>query len=572
MTKRYALKKDQNTGEHWIETALSGKELLTLPQLNKGTAFTEEERDLFKLRGKLPHHIETIDDQVKRCYAQYSRFDTDMAKNIYLKNLHTTNETLFYRLVSEHLDEMIPIIYTPTVGEAVKQYSTEYRRERGMYISYADKDRIPELLANRTNPLVDIIVATDAEGVLGIGDQGIGGMDIPTAKLMVYTLCGGLNPARTLPVFLDAGTDNQALLDDPMYLGWRHPRIRGEQYDEFIASFVSAVESAFPGTFLHWEDFGRNNARRILERYKNDLCTFNDDMQGTGAVTVSALLAACKASGRDFTDQKIVIFGAGTAGAGIADQICRAMQTVGLSEAEARKRFWFMDRPGLLHDGLGDLASFQVPYARKHAEITEWATNESGCIGLAEVIKQVQPTTLIGCSTCSGAFNQDILKAMAATCEYPIIFPLSNPTPLAEATPENILNATKGKAMIATGSPFAPVNLHGKARIIAQCNNALVFPGIGLGVVAIAATELTDNMLWAACEALSETSPALKDREASLLPSLDDAMMVSYAVAKAVMQQAVDDGVATLPSGQTVDACIDNIRWQPKYLPYKLVS
>ena len=555
--------------QSWLETGSYGKSLLTLPQLNKGTAFTREERAAFDLEGKLPYQVETIEEQAARCYAQYSRFATDMEKNIYLKSLHMTNETLFYRLVSQHLDEMIPIVYTPTVGEAVQNYSQEYRRERGLYIAYPERDRIPELLKHRTNPNVDIIVATDAEGVLGIGDQGIGGMDIPVAKLMVYTLCGGLNPWRTLPIFLDAGTNNEKLLNDPFYLGWRHERVTGSEYDAFIEQFVEAVQQQFPGSFLHWEDFGRDNARRILEHYQTDLCTFNDDMQGTGAVTVSALLAACRASERDFTDQRIVIFGAGTAGAGIADQICAAMQMLGLSAEQARSRFWFIDRPGLLLSDMDDLMPFQVPYARDPAEVADWFKLADGRIDLNEVIRQVRPTTLIGCSTQAGAFSPSVLNGMAASVKRPIIFPLSNPTALAEATPEAILEATDGRAMIATGSPFGTVTYNGTPRLIAQCNNALVFPGIGLGVVAIGAQQLTDNMLWAACQALSDTSPALQDPAAPLLPPLGHALEVSLQVAVAVAQQAIDDGVAQPPDEGDIVSCIEAIRWYPEYLPYQ---
>jgi len=555
--------------QSWIETGLFGKSLLTLPQLNKGTAFTREERKSFKLEGKLPYRVETIEEQSARCYEQYSRFATDMGKNIYLKSLHMTNETLFYRLVSQHLDEIIPIVYTPTVGEAVQYYSQEYRRERGLYIAYPERDHILELLKHRTNPNVDIIVATDAEGVLGIGDQGIGGMDIPVAKLMVYTLCGGLNPWRTLPIFLDAGTNNLKLLDDPFYLGWRHERITGNKYDAFIEQFVEAIQTQFPGSFLHWEDFGRDNARRILEHYQTDLCSFNDDMQGTGAVTVSALLAACRASGRDFTDQRIVIFGAGTAGAGIADQICDAMQMLGFSAKQARSCFWFIDRPGLLLRNMDDLMPFQVPYARDPAEVSEWFTLADGRIDLNEVIRQVRPTTLIGCSTRAGAFSPSILNSMAASVKHPIIFPLSNPTALAEATPEAILTATDGRAMIATGSPFGTVIHNGLARSIAQCNNALVFPGIGLGVVAIGAQQLTDNMLWSACQALSNMSPALQDPVAPLLPPLGDALSVSLQIAVAVAQQAIDDGVAQPPNEGNIQSCIEAVRWYPEYLPYR---
>lgn len=574
MSNLFRYGKDPLTGSRYLETALTGKALMSIPQLNKGTAFSLEERWTFGLQGKLPFAIETIDQQADRCYQQYIRFKTPLEKNIYLKNLHNINETLFYYLVRQHLDEMLPVIYTPTVGEAVKTYSLEFRRARGLYIAYPDRHRIPELLKQRTNPAIDIIVASDAEGVLGIGDQGVGGMDIPVAKLMVYTLCAGLHPSRYLPVFLDAGTNNKALLEDPFYLGWRHERVRGDAYDEMMYLFVKAVKENCPDVFLHWEDFGRDNARRNLERFKDELCSFNDDMQGTGAVTVSALLAATKAANLPFNEQKIVIFGAGTAGAGIADQICQAMIHAGLSEQEAKSRFWFIDRAGLLLNNMDFLADFQKPYARDSEEVTGWFKLADGSVDLSEVVRRIKPTTLIGCSTKAGAFNSTILRAMAASQEYPIIFPLSNPTELAEATPEEILKYTDGKALIATGSPFGGISFQGKHRRIAQCNNALVFPGIGLGVIAIGARKLTNGMLWAACEALSNYAPVKEDITQPLLPPLGQALEVSFGVAKAVAQQAIAEGVSSYEqlSEVEVEQKITDKVWHPQYYPYKLIA
>ena len=555
--------RDEN-GKRIIHTALCGKALLNIPQINKGTAFSEAEREQFKLFGKLPHAVETLQQQVDRAYLQYQRKTTPMAKNVYLNELHSRNTTVFYKLVSQHLAEMLPIVYTPTVGEAVKCYSEEFRKPRGLYIAYPDRHRIREMLRNRTNPDIDIIVTSDAEGVLGIGDQGVGGIYIPVAKLMVYTLCGGIDPNKHLPIYLDVGTNNDALLNDPMYLGWRHKRITGEEYDEMMALFVDAVKAEFPGLFLHWEDFGRDNARRNLERFQDELCTFNDDMQGTAAVTLSALLSASKAAKVTFTDQKIVIFGAGTAGAGIADQIKACMMQQGLSEAEALDRFWLIDRFGLLVDDMESLVDFQKPYARTRADVQAWATDESGAITLAEVVKHVNPTTLIGCSTCHGAFTESIIKDMAAHTDKPIIFPLSNPTPLAEADPNDLLKWTEGKALIATGSPFNDVTYNGEKRTIAQCNNALVFPGLGLGIVATKSRHLTDNMLFAACYSLSEHAPIHGDAKAPLLPPINEAPNVSFDIGVAVAKQAIEDGVAKTPE-RGIEGEINYIQWQPEY-------
>lgn len=568
----FIYKKNTKTNKMYVETSYTGKALLTIPQLNKGTAFTSKERWKFRLQSKLPYRIENIKEQALRAYQQYARFSTNLEKNIYLRNLHNTNETLFFRLIQDNLEEMLPIIYTPVIAEAVKCYSTEYRKPRGLYIAYPDRHRIREILSHRTNYDIDLIVASDAEGILGIGDQGVGGIEIPVAKLAVYTLCAGLHPSRYLPIFLDAGTNNKTLLKNPFYLGWRHKRVGRKAYDEMIRLFIKAVKNAFPNVFLHWEDFGRDNARRNLERYQNELCSFNDDMQGTAAVTLSALLAACMVAKQHFAKQRIVIFGAGTAGSGIADAIYRAMLTLGLSAKKARGQFWLIDRSGLLLESTRPLARFQAPYARQTSEVRTWKKNSEGNISLDEVIKQVKPTTLIGCSTQQGAFNARILKKMAANHKHPIIFPLSNPTELAEATPLDILKHTFGKALIATGSPFDEVIYNKKSRYIPQCNNALVFPGIGLGVIAIGAKKLTNNMLWQACKTLSSLSPARVSTHEPILPRLKDAHKVSKKIAHAVAKQAIKDGVATLPKDKTIAQLINQHTWKPEYFPYKLVA
>lgn len=553
-----------------IDTSLCGHDLLDTPKLNKGCAFTQEEREKFNLIGLLPHQVETLEQQVARMYVQYHEHHTNLGRNIYLNVLHDYNETLFYKLVSEHLAEMLPIIYTPTVGDAVQRFSLEHRKPKGLYISYPDRDNIEKILDNRLPPEVDLTVVTDGEAVLGIGDQGIGGINISSAKLMVYTLCGGISPHRVLPIQLDVGTNNPHLLNDPMYLGWRHERISGQEYDDFVDRFVQAITKKFPHILIHWEDLGRDNARRILSRYRNKICTFNGDMQGTGVVALSCVLAGVIASGIPLKDQRVVILGAGTAGVGIADQICQAMQRAGLSEEQARSRFWLIDRPGLLTKESSPL-SFQEPYAKNKEEILNWELRDPEYIGLYDVVKNVKPTILIGSSTAAGAFNEEIVKTMAANVDRPIIMPLSNPTSLAEAKPEDLLKWTEGKAIIATGSPFPDVFYNDKWYRIAQSNNALAFPGIGLGAIAAKAKYLTDDMLWAATEALSECSPVYQDKMAPLLPKLSETKMVSFNVALAVAEQARKEGLAQITDNENLAEVIKKIIWEPKYYPYRKI-
>lgn len=556
----FKLLKDPITGEEFIETSLTGKLLLTTPQLNKGTAFSEQERHDFGLLGKLPAQVETLGEQVKRAYQQYQSYSNALQKNIYLNNLHDKNQVLFYKLVSDHIDEILPLIYTPIVGTAVKEYSREFRQARGLYIAYPYRDRIEEILDNRSHPAIDLIVVTDGEGVLGIGDQGVGGMDIPIAKLMVYTLCAGINPLRTLPILLDVGTNNEQLLNDPLYLGLRHPRIRDAEYADFIARFITAVQRKFPQVFLHWEDFGRETARHNLDLYRDKICSFNDDIQGTGAVALAALLAAVKVADSTLKEQRIVIFGAGSAGTGIADQIYAGLRREGLSEAEARARFWLIDKTGLLTRSTADLTSAQMPYARP---TTETNTN------LLDTIKNIQPTILIGCSARKGAFDKTIIQEMAKHTQRPIIFPLSNPTEYAEAQPIDILQWTDGKALIATGSPFPAVNFKGRTIRIAQCNNAVVFPGIGLGVIAVKAKRLSENMLWAACKALSEHSPCLQDATAPLLPPPQEARAIARIVAIAVATQAWQENLARFNPTPDLATHITSLMWNPRYVPLR---
>lgn len=528
-----------------------GKALLTTFLLNKGTAFTYEERVELKLLGKLPTKIETLEEQLMRAYRQYSKYRNPLQKHIYLNNMHDKNQILFYKLVSDHLIEMLPIIYTPTVGLAVKSFSQEFRQPRGLYISYPDQDKIDFILENRTHPEVNVIVVTDGERILGMGDQGIGGIDIPIAKLMLYTICGGVNPYYTLPIVLDVGTDNQKLIKDPFYLGWRHPRIRGDEYDQFIDKFVQAIKHRMPATFLHWEDFGRNNARRILERYRDQLCTFNDDMQGTGVVTLAALLVAVKHINQKFSEQCIVIVGAGTAGVGVADLILEALKREGCSETEALEKIWLIDKQGLLTQNTAELLPFQKPYA-KATEVVQ---------SFEQVMTAVNPTILIGCSGVGGIFSEAIVRSMAASIPRPIIFPLSNPNECAEADPEDLLMWTQGKALIATGSPFGP---H-----VAQCNNIFAFPGIGLGLIAGKIHRLTDNMLWQAAVTISECAP--RETTSPLLPDLSETKTVAKKVARAVIETAQKENLTEI-SETAIDEVINAHVWEPYYRPIHLKS
>lgn len=558
------------TKERWIETSINGKALLNTPMLNKGTAFSYDERRTFGLLGKLPYRTETLDEQVERCYQQLLAYvDDKLQQHIYLNNLHDRNETVFYRLLIDHMQELLPIIYTPIVGAAVQQHSREFRQPRGLYIAYPDRHHIEEILDNRSHPEIRLIVATDGEGVLGIGDQGVGAIDIPIAKLVVYTLCGGINPAYTLPIMLDVGTNNHQLLNDPYYLGWQHERIGREEYDEFIGLFVKAVNKKFPNVFLHWEDLGRDNSHRLLRHYQNQLCTFNDDIQGTGAVALAALLSATKVTNIPLTEQRIVIYGAGSAGMGITEQIASALQRSGLSAEQAYARFWLVDRPGLLVNNMEVLTPTQLPYARNPLEVEHLPRNPQGQIDLLTVIEHVKPHVLIGCSTVFGAFDKAVVQTMARYCERPIIFPMSNPTERAEADPKDLLAWTNGKALVAAGSPFDDIDEQGHPLPVAQCNNALIFPGIGLGVLACQAQRLTENMIWAACQALAAAAPIHTNINAPILPSVSQVRDLRLAIAAAVVQQAYQDGVARCMDVGNIEALCEEVSWEPYYLPLR---
>src|SRR5918995_2389991 len=505
-----------------LRTRARGRSVLANPMLNRGTAFTPEERRALGLQGLLPSGVSTLEGQLRRVYAQYLRQPDDLAKNVFLGNMRDRNEVLFYRLLTEHLEEMLPIVYTPTVGQAIEQYSHEYRRPRGVFLDVNHPEDVEESLRNfgLDSEDVDLLVATDSEGVLGIGDQGVGGIDISIGKLAVYTAAAGIHPRRVIPVVLDVGTDNLALLNDEMYLGNRHARVRDERYDQLIEAYVATASKLFPHAMLHWEDFGAGNARRILNKYADDYCTFNDDMQGTAAVALAAVFAALQASGTRMRDQRVVIHGAGTAGLGIADLMRDVMVREGLSQEEATRRFWALGRRGLLVDDNPRLRDFQVPYAHPAAEVAGWSADGRG-IGIAEVVAKVRPTMLIGTSTQAGAFTESLVRDMAAHTDRPIIMPLSNPTSKAEAMPADVLAWTGGRALVATGSPFAPVELDGVTYRIAQANNALVFPGLGLGVTVARASRITDRMIAAAADAVARLSDATRPG-APLLPPVSD--------------------------------------------------
>jgi malate dehydrogenase (oxaloacetate-decarboxylating) len=542
-----------------------GTDLLDTPTLNKGTAFTEEERTEFGLQGLLPPHVETLDEQAVRAYEAFQRNDNDLERHIYLRALQDTNEVLFYRLIVDHIEEMTPLVYTPTVAVAIEQFSHIYRRPRGLFIPYPLRDSIPQLLRNRPNKDVDVIVVTDGERILGIGDQGAGGLGISIGKLSLYTGIGGIRPERTLPIVLDVGTNNKERLNDPEYLGWRHERITGQAYYDFVDQFVQAVKQEFPNTCLQWEDFATPHARPILQRYRDQLLTFNDDIQVTAAVVLGAVLGAVKVTGKSLTEQQIVMLGAGGSGIGVADGLRMGMISEGLSEEEARSRFWVVDKDGLLHSGRNDMSAEQRVYARPENSVVGWPRSSNGHIGLADVIGKINATALIGFSTVGGAFSEPIVREMARKVERPIIFPLSNPTSKSEATAEDLIRWTDGRALVASGSPFAPVSYNGRTITIAQCNNVHIFPAMGLGIVASGTRRVTDAMMQAAARALAANSPALKDPSASLLSSLKDSRRVALDIAVAVGLQAQKDGVAPKLTEDELRRRVLETQWTPAY-------
>ena len=548
-----------------LSTNLRGMHLLDTPILNKGTAFTDEERSAFGLHGLLPPQIESLDEQAARAYEAFRRKTDDLERHIYLRALQDTNEILFYRLLRAHIEEMMPIVYTPVVALGCQQFSGIYRRPRGLFVPYPLRGSIASLLRNRPNAEVDVIVVTDGERILGIGDQGVGGMGIPIGKLSLYSLIGGIHPARTLPVVLDVGTNNEDRLKAPEYLGWRHERVTGEAYYEFVDQFVQAVKQELPRTCLQWEDFAGPHARPLLERYRDQLLTFNDDIQGTAAVVFGAATGAIKVSGKSFREQQIVFYGAGAAAIGVADYLRMALVDSGLSEEEARSRFWIVNRGGILHTERKDLSAEQRVYAQPVERLREWKRPASGVIDFETTIRNVDATILIGLSTLGGAFRESIVREMARKVERPIIFPLSNPTDRCEALPEDLLRWTGGRAIVATGSPFAPVEFAGRKIPIAQCNNVYVFPAVGLGLIASGATRVTDRMMMAAGRALGENSPAVTDPAASLLPALKELPAIARQIAFEVGVEAQRAGVAQQMSSEELRNRIAATQWTPEY-------
>ena len=553
---------------HAVETRLFGYDLLNDPLLNKGTAFPAHERDEFELHGLLPAAIATLDEQVERRLQWLWQLPSDLARYEFLRGLQDSNEVLFYALLVRDLSRMLPIVYTPTVGLGCQNFSRIFRKPRGLFLSVPHLDRLADTLANPRFDRVNAIVVTDGERILGLGDQGAGGMGIPIGKLALYTACGGLDPGGTLPIMLDVGTDNQDCLADPLYIGWRHERVRGEPYDDFIERFVTAVSARWPHVLLQWEDFARANATRLLERYRDRLCTFNDDIQGTAAVAAGALLAAVNVTRRPLKDQRIAVVGAGSAGCGISSLLLNAMVAEGLSEAQARARFYLIDRDGLLVEGMPGLLPFQLPFVQPRAAVADWRRAQGDRIGLLEVVRAAAPSVLIGVCGHPGAFAEDAVRLMADGVERPIIFPLSNPTSRSEATPAELMAWTGGRAVIGTGSPFPPLMLDGETRQVDQTNNAYIFPGLGLGTIAVAARRISDGMLMAAAKSLAEASPARLDPRASLLPPVDELRQVSYAVALAVARAAEREGLAQAPAAD-LEAQIRARIWAPVYRPYR---
>lgn len=545
-----------------IPVTQRGRALLENPLLNKGTAFSNEERRLFRLRGLLPPHVNSLDDQVSRIYREYKRKGRDLERHIFLRQIQDENETVFYRLLMENIEEMTPIVYTPVVGQACESFGSIFRRPRGVYISYPNRDQMDEILANVEGD-VDVIVVTDGERILGLGDQGAGGMGIPIGKLTLYSLCGGIDPARTLPVLLDLGTDNEDRLASPRYQGWRSKRVRGQEYDDFVESFVQATTKRFPRVLLQWEDFASANAEPLLARYRNRLCTFNDDIQGTAAVILGTILSALNAKGERLADQVFLSVGAGSAGFGAFELLLMALQEEGLTREEAKQRVLVCDSRGLVHAGRGDLTPLKARM-QADAELAKWGDG-SGRVTTEEVIANARPTVMIGTTGQPGTFTEELVRPLLEFTDRPVILPLSNPTSRAEATPAELLAWTDGRALVATGSPFDAVDFEGQERTIAQCNNVYIFPAMGLAVSSVNARRISERMFLAAARALAKHSPAIDDPTAALLPPLTKIREVSRSVAKAIALAAQEDGTADRLSQEDVDEKIECEMWEPAY-------
>ncbi|WP_448566973.1 NAD-dependent malic enzyme [Thalassotalea ganghwensis] len=549
----------------------AGPTLLETPLLNKGSAFTAEERKHFNLMGLLPPRYESIEEQAERAYMQYRSFHTNLNKHIYLRAIHDNNETLFFKLVSQHLEEMMPIIYTPTVGDACEQFSDIYRSSRGLFISYEERHNLDDILRNATKNKVKVIVVTDGERILGLGDQGIGGMGIPIGKLSLYTACGGISPAYCLPVMLDVGTNNEKLLNDPMYMGWRHERIGQAEYDEFLEMFIQAVKRRWPHVMLQFEDFAQPNAMPLLSRYRDEICCFNDDIQGTASVTVGTLLAACRLKKAHLADQTVVFVGGGSAGCGIAEQIIAQMIKEGAAPEKARSQVFMVDRFGLLTEGMANLRDFQQKLVQSKSAVADWEIL-GDYASLIEVIENAKPDILIGVSGVSGLFTEHVVKTMKSHCHLPIIFPLSNPVRQVEATPEQVIHWTEGEVIVATGSPFDPIEYQGKLYHVAQCNNSYIFPGIGLGVVSANINRITDEMLMMASEMLAQSSPLANTGKGELLPPITEIANLSKKIAFAVAKVAFKQGLALEISDEQLLEKIERNFWKPEYRQYRRIS
>jgi len=555
-----------------IRTHLTGFGLLTNPRLNKGTAFTEEERDAFALHGLLPPHIGTLEDQRERRKIALHNRDTSFGKYRLMRDLQDNDETLFYSFIAHNVEELLPIVYTPAVGEGCQRFSEIWRKPRGLFLSYPNKARIEKILSHPRYDNIRCIVVSDGERILGLGDQGAGGMGIPIGKMALYTALGGIPPEHCLPILLDVGTDNESLLNDPIYIGWRHNRIRGQEYDDFVEAFVSAVERRWPHILLQWEDFAGVNASRLLERYRDRLCTFNDDIQGTAAVTTATLLSAVHATGRPLREQTIAMFGSGSAGIGIIELIISAMKEEGLSEAEAGKRIYAFNRYGLLVEGGRGIRPEQAHLVRKREDVAGWQLSGGEDISLLDVVRNAKVTVLAGVSAQAGAFTEEVVREMVRHFERPVIFPLSNPTSKSEALPADLLRWTDGRALVGSGSPFPPVEVNGKMVRISQINNSYIFPGLALGILVSKARRVTDNMIMAAARTLASLSPARNDKNEALLPPISDSRKVGLIVGEAVAHQAVADGVADAATGESMKERIDAYVWEPVYLPYERVD
>ncbi len=559
---------EATAGEKAYRVSLSGYDLINSPRLNKGTAFTDHERDIFHLHGLLPPHVGTLDEQLGRRMQTLDEQSTPFNKYAFLRDLQDINETLLYALLVRNVEKMLPLVYTPTVGEGCQRFSEIWRKPRGLFLSYPNKDRITQILSHPRYDAIKCIVVSDGERILGLGDQGAGGMGIPIGKMALYTALGGIHPEHCLPILLDVGTDNEERLKSPIYIGWRHHRVRGQEYDDFVETFVSAVKSRWPHVLLQWEDFAGTNAARLLARYRDQLCTFNDDIQGTAAVAAATLISAINVTGVPLEQQKIVVVGFGTAGIGITNLLAQFIQDRGVSPEEARSHFYATDRYGLVTEHGKDVRPEQLPYARSEEEVKGWSS-QNGEITLADVVRNTKPTVLIGVSGQAGAFTEEAVREMAKHTARPVIFPLSNPTSRSEATPQDLMDWTEGRALIGTGSPFEPVNADGKTVHIAQTNNSYIFPGLALGIIASKATRVTDRMVKAAATELTHHLPTQKDKEGSLLPPISEARKLGRLIGQAVGKQAIQDGQAQVADEEALNKELDANIWEPIYAPYE---